>query len=483
MLYSLPILNIFEVMKELMDHTFHYDLFVVGDGIGGYELAKQAGHLGSKVGLSFLSNKLTPSKVFSFGNYSNILQFARQFVSRVDCNENCLSKWNSMQNGLKTFANDYNTSCLKDLKDLHVDCYHTSLNFESANTLNVDQIDGNPSLLVSAKYIAIAVDAKQVEPTATSLTISCETLLSQQSPPGKTLIIGGTPTGLECAGILCQLGFDTTILIRNSLLRGFDSEISGLLAKKFETEGAKFIYKALPIEMKKTEKGQIQVTFRGIKGGAVKKEIFDTVVLADNIRPNVDFLKVENAGLSLSAIGTLKANSDCQTEIPNIFAVGSSVTGRPSFADIKNGQLLGCKLFGKDKESISLVNSSFNLIHTLIEYGSCGVSEKEAIGEYGEESIEIQYQKFKPLELPPFPKMQNEEYFVKIIVSKIDGRIVGLHYLGPNASQITFNFSYALNNGLNMSQWNETSLIYPIQVDPLSIIKYTKSIAPKKGTC
>lgn len=52
--------------------------------------------------------------------------------------------------------------------------------------------------------------------------ISSDDLFSLKKNPGKTLVIGASYVALECAGFLAGLGFDTTVMVRSILLRGFD---------------------------------------------------------------------------------------------------------------------------------------------------------------------------------------------------------------------------------------------------------------------
>lgn len=51
-------------------------------------------------------------------------------------------------------------------------------------------------------------------------------MFSLSSPPGKTLVVGASYIALECAGFLNELGFDTTVMVRSILLRGFDQQIA-----------------------------------------------------------------------------------------------------------------------------------------------------------------------------------------------------------------------------------------------------------------
>jgi len=48
-------------------------------------------------------------------------------------------------------------------------------------------------------------------------------------PPGKTLVVGASYVALECSGFLTAMGFDTTVMVRSILLRGFDQDMANLI--------------------------------------------------------------------------------------------------------------------------------------------------------------------------------------------------------------------------------------------------------------
>ena len=52
--------------------------------------------------------------------------------------------------------------------------------------------------------------------------IVSDDIFMMKKPPGKTLVIGASYVALECAGFLTSLGYDTTVMVRSILLRGFD---------------------------------------------------------------------------------------------------------------------------------------------------------------------------------------------------------------------------------------------------------------------
>jgi len=52
--------------------------------------------------------------------------------------------------------------------------------------------------------------------------LTSDDIFMKKTPPGKTLVIGASYVALECAGFLVGLGYDTTVMVRSILLRGFD---------------------------------------------------------------------------------------------------------------------------------------------------------------------------------------------------------------------------------------------------------------------
>jgi thioredoxin reductase (NADPH) len=63
-------------------------------------------------------------------------------------------------------------------------------------------------------------------PGAREFGITSDDLFSLAKPPGKTLLVGASYIALECAGFLNGLGFDTTVMVRSILLRGFDQQVT-----------------------------------------------------------------------------------------------------------------------------------------------------------------------------------------------------------------------------------------------------------------
>jgi thioredoxin reductase (NADPH) len=126
-------------------------------------------------------------------------------------------------------------------------------------------------------------------------------------PPGKTLVVGASYVALECAGFLTSLGYDTTVMVRSILLRGFDQDMAKKIGAFMEHHGTKFIRGAVPKKLEKPDPaGRTIVTFE--QEGEDKQEEFDTVLFAIGRYALTKNLNLENAGVKAESNGKFKAN-------------------------------------------------------------------------------------------------------------------------------------------------------------------------------
>jgi len=71
--------------------------------------------------------------------------------------------------------------------------------------------------------------------------------------PGKTLVVGASYVALECAGFLSALGYDTTVMVRSILLRGFDQDMANKIGAYMAGRHTKFIHEAVPTKLEKPD--------------------------------------------------------------------------------------------------------------------------------------------------------------------------------------------------------------------------------------
>ena len=162
---------------------------------------------------------------------------------------------------------------------------------------------------VTADKIVIAVGGRPSYPDipgAREFGITSDDLFSLETPPGKTLVVGASYVALECAGFLTALGFDTTVMVRSILLRGFDQDMAKAIGNHMATLGTTFVHEATPQRLERQEDGKILVTY--LEKGVEKTDVYDTVLFAIGRYAVTQGLNLANAGVVAESNGKLRVN-------------------------------------------------------------------------------------------------------------------------------------------------------------------------------
>jgi len=141
---------------------------------------------------------------------------------------------------------------------------------------------------------------------------------------------------------------------------------------------------------------------------------------------------------------------------------------------IQAGKLLARRLVGSS-QALTDYDLVPTTVFTPIEYGACGLSEEDALEKYGEDSIEVYHSSQWPLEWTVAHRPENACY-VKLIVNVQDEeRIVGFHYLGPNAGEVTQGFAGMLKLKATKADMEDLVGIHPTCAEIFTTLSITKS--------
>lgn len=243
---------------------------------------------------------------------------------------------------------------------------------------------------------------------------------------------------LECAGFLKALGYDTTVMVRSILLRGFDQDMANRIGTYMENHGTKFIRGTVPTKLEKPDpNGRILVSYE--LDGKVEVGEYDTVLFAIGRYALTKNLNLESCGVKAESNGKFLVNDVEQTNVPNIYAIGDVIYGKLELTPvaIKAGMLLSRRLFSNSTEKMDYINVP-TTVFTPIEYGCCGLTEDEAKEKYGADNIATYHTEFKPLEWAYNKGRPDGDCYVKVLVNKADNnRVVGFHMISPNAGEVT----------------------------------------------
>ena len=138
-----------------------------------------------------------------------------------------------------------------DLMKSKVTYFNSFASFVDPHTIKLVN-EKNEEQVVTADKIVISCGGRPSYPEipgAKELGITSDDLFSLEKAPGKTLVVGASYVALECAGFLTALGYDTTVMVRSILLRGFDQDMAHMIGSNMEAHHTKFIKEATPSKL------------------------------------------------------------------------------------------------------------------------------------------------------------------------------------------------------------------------------------------
>lgn len=143
---------------------------------------------------------------------------------------------------------------------------------------------------------------------------------------------------------------------------------------------------------------------------------------------------------------------------------------------IQAGILLARRLFGKSTELMDYANVC-TTVFTPIEYSCVGLSEDDAIAQFGGDNIEVYHREFMPLEWSLSPHRAHHNAFTKVVVDKSSAQqpVLGIHYVGPNAGEVMQGYGTAMKQGLTFKTLTDTVGIHPTCAEEIVTLSVTKS--------
>eukprot|EP00049_Salpingoeca_infusionum_P011480 m.199419 g.199419 ORF g.199419 m.199419 type:complete len:520 (+) comp14943_c0_seq1:358-1917(+) len=473
-------------------HGFEYDLVVIGGGSGGLACSKKAADLGKKVAvLDFVKPSPQGSTWGLGGTCVNVGCIPKKLMHQAaiiqhsmhdakafgwDIEAPAKPSWTTLVEGVQNHIGSLNWGYRVALRDKNVKYLNAYGTFVDAHTIKTVNKRGK-ELNITADKIVLAPGGRPRYPDipGAEYGITSDDLFSLDHEPGKSLVVGASYVALECAGFLTAFGFDTTVMVRSILLRGFDREIAGKIGDYMENTGTKFVQPATPTRIEKLESGKLAVTFD--HEGTEKTEEFDTVFFATGRDVCTKGIGLETVGVEVDPkSGKIVHSEGDRTTVENIYAIGDVLLGTPELTPvaIQAGVLLAERLFNGSTELMDYINVC-TTVFTPIEYGCCGLSEEDATAKYGQDNIEVYHQSFTPLEWT-VPHRPENVCFAKILCDKTDDeRVVGIHYLGPNAGEVTQGFGIALKMGATKAQFDKLVGIHPTTAEIFTTMTITKA--------
>jgi dihydrolipoamide dehydrogenase len=285
---------------------------------------------------------------------------------------------------------------------------------------------------IAAKKIIIATGSETTLLPIPGLdlpgVLTTDDILELKELPESLVVIGGSHVGVEFASIFNELGTKVTIVKRRPLrLEPVDEEIGRRFAQTLPRRG---------IEVK------IGAAVKAIKrNGAVLKVVWDTpegeqgvegqmVLMATGRQPFTEGLGLSELGIRMDG-RTIVVNEHLETNIDGVYAIGD-VLGKSMLAHVASyeGEVAAENALGRPRKVDYRAVPS--VVYTYPEVAGVGITEVEA----NDSGIPYKVSKFPFLACGRAVAMDETTGIVKMICNAEDGRVLGVHIMGPHADEL-----------------------------------------------
>jgi len=429
-----------------------FDVCVIGAGPGGYVAAIRCAQLGLKtaiiereyMGGVCLNVGCIPSKAMITASHfyhrmqhdAPTMGFKMSGDIKVDMKQ--LQAWK------QSVVDKMSGGVGQLLKGNQVTIYNGEATFKSAKELNVRSKDGEKT--IQAKNYILANGSRPFEIPGFKFdekdVLSSTGALALSELPERVVVVGGGYIGLEIGTYLAKLGTEVEVLEAGDALlkNSADPECVQVVERKLKKLGVKIHYKAKAQGYKKSGKTlEVQADIDG-KAESLK---CDRILVTVGRKPNSDQMNLKGIGLAVDEMGFVKVNAQRRTNLQNIFAIGD-IAGQPMLAHKASheGVLVAEVISGQNR--VYDAKTVPAVIFVDPEIASAGWTEAECKAK-GHTDLKIG--KFPFGANGRAVSMMETDGFVKVIADAKTHVILGVHIVGPEASNLISEAALAIEMG------------------------------------
>ncbi|MBL8609047.1 MAG: dihydrolipoyl dehydrogenase [Myxococcales bacterium] len=427
--------------------TRTYDAVVIGGGPGGYVCSIRLGQLKQKVlcvekdevGGVCLNWGCVPSKALIAASHT--YEKAKNGATMGLVCDNVRVDVDKMQDWKGGIVKKLTSGIRGLFKGNGVDLTMGEARVVGRNKVEIKTKEGT-EIVEATKAIVVATGSSTIEiPTFKfdgKQVIGAKEAVSLRHVPKRLLVIGGGVIGLELGCVYQKLGSDLTVVEATpTLLPGTDADLTAVVEKKLVKHGAKIKKGTKAVGYERQADGSLAVKL-DLGDGKFDTVVTDCVLVAVGMRPNGAGLGLEELGVKVER-GFVPTDQYGRTNVEGIYAIGD-VSGVPMLAHkaSKEGEVVAEIIAGHKaaKDWVGIPAAIF----TDPEIAVVGVSEEEA----KKRGLEVRIGKFPFAALGRAMAVNETEGFFKVVADKNTHEVLGVHIVGPEASDLISEGALAL---------------------------------------
>jgi len=444
--------------------TQHFDYISIGAGSGGIASANRAARLGKKaavieakhIGGTCVNVGCVPKKAMWYaGQIADALHYANDYGFKAPLQS---FDWSTLVKNREAYIKRIHAAYERGFASNDVTVINGFAKFVDKNTLEVDGV------LYTADHITIATGGRPSRPDIEGAEhgIDSDGFFALTEQPKKVAVVGAGYIAVELAGVLHALGSESHLLVRKEKpLRGFDDMLSDTLVEQMAKHGPTLHTMSVPTRVEKHSDGQLTIHLEnGNSVGPV-----DSLIWAIGREPATDNINLEAAGVETNERGFIGTDKYQNTNVAGVYAVGDN-TGRAQLTPVAvaAGRRLCERLFNnKPDEHLDYSNvATVVFSHPVI--GTVGLSEQEAIAEYGQENVKVYNSQFTALYQAMTEDYRDPTRMKLVCVGK-EEKIVGIHSIGFGSDELLQGFAVAMKMGATKADFDNTVAIHPTSAE------------------
>lgn len=445
-----------------------YDVVILGGGTGGYVAAIRASQLGlktavverEKLGGTCLHKGCIPSKALLrsaeiYAQSKNAMEYG------IDFNGVSLN-FEKVQSRKEAIVEQLYKGVQHLMQKGKIDVFHgtgrilgPSIFSPMPGTISVEMEDGSENEMLVPTNVIVATGSRprilEGIPVDGEKVLTSDEALKLEELPRSIIIVGGGVIGIEWASMLADFDVDVTVLeYGNRILPTEDEDISSEITKLLKKRKIHIVTDA------KIDTKTILASEEGVSISLENGDVFtaDKMLISVGRTANIENIGLENTEIEIEN-ACIKVNENYQTRESHIYAIGDVIGGMQLAHVASHEGIRAVEHIAGIKQSNLTYENIARCVYSNPEVASVGLTESQA----KERGFEMKVGKF-PFKAVGKALVQGDtEGFVKIIADQETNDVLGVHIIGPHATDLIS--EAALGIFLDATPWEIGMTIHP----------------------